>query len=196
MTIDIGIFSENKIKVNFSYSESRVEKIKRVYGRYYNIQGQFWTIPYNSKSFKYLLELFKEEKVRIGRGLKKKICLDHFHKEMKIRGYSNKTIKVYISQIGRYLDYFNKDLRQTNISEIKEYLFFLLDAQECSISYVNQAISAIKVFYKFVLHSKLELDIALDRPKQEKKLPKILNKNEVKKILKVTTGICQISCRI
>jgi integrase/recombinase XerD len=54
-----------------------------------------------------------------------------------------------------------------------------------SFTYINQSINAIKFYYSKVL-SRLEMDITeVDRPAKEKKLPKVLNKQEVAAILRV-----------
>lgn len=56
-------------------------------------------------------------------------------------------------------------------------MLHLLDNQENSHSYVNQAVSAIKFFYNDTLKRK-DIVINISRPKKEKKLPQVLSRKE------------------
>ena len=58
----------------------------------------------------------------------------------------------------------------------------MLEVQEHSHSYVNQAVSAIKFLYNDVLKRK-DIIIDLSRPKKEMKLPEVLSQKEIIKLL-------------
>jgi len=57
-----------------------------------------------------------------------------------------------------------------------------------SSSYQNQVMNDIKLFYRSMYHSKLDIEL-IYRPKKEKTLPNVLNKEEVKKIITVSTNL-------
>jgi len=189
MTIYLGKHKKNRIRVDFHYSKDRVKKIKKVSGGKYDPDGKFWTVPCDNKTLKFLFKLFDDESVKTSSELKILIWQKCLRKELSLQGYSRKTIKSYKSQLHRFLDFHYKDPREINLPEIKEYLSSLVDSDSCSVSYVNQAISAIKVFYKYVLNSEINLDFALNRPKKRKRLPKVLSKNDVMKIINATTNL-------
>lgn len=110
-------------------------------------------------------------------------------KTLKLKGYSKKTIKSYLSHIGRVESYFNnKSITALDDEEVNEYLLYLLDDMDASSAYVNQSISAIKFLYTYVLRKPVAL-INVQRPKKEKKLPDILSQEEVYRILNSTTNL-------
>jgi site-specific recombinase XerD len=58
-----------------------------------------------------------------------------------------------------------------------------------SFTHINQSINAIKFYYTKILN-RLEMSLAgIDRPAKEKKLPKVLSKEEVAAILKTVTNL-------
>ena len=75
----------------------------------------------------------------------------------------------------------NMDLLFNQI-KINEYILKIIDKDKCSHSYANQFISAIKFFSKKILNNK-EIIVNIVRPPKDKKLPDILSKNEIYKIL-------------
>ncbi|WP_105613993.1 tyrosine-type recombinase/integrase [Vallitalea okinawensis] len=113
-------------------------------------------------------------------------CINEVREFMIRKGYSTKTIKTYLGHLLRFFDY---SLGKDDYKTVNRYLLDLLENQKLSHTYVNQAISAIKILLK--IHNKeLEDDyIRIVRPFKEKKLPKVLSKPEVKSIFNVTENI-------
>lgn len=108
--------------------------------------------------------------------------INKYIQELNIKGYSHKTKKTYINHIKAFQKYLNKDLDNIIEEDVKAYLNYLIMDKKCSHSYANQAISSIKFLNNYVLH-KSELMIYVNRPKKERKLPDVLSKEEVRKIL-------------
>lgn len=104
-------------------------------------------------------------------------------KQLKLRGYSFRTIKAYKGQDRRYYLYLAEQTNETNMEQaLGDYSLYLLD-RNCSHSYVNQAISAIKFYFRNVA-LKNSPQIAFQRPKKENKLPNVLSQREVLTLLK------------
>ena len=102
------------------------------------------------------------------------------------RGYSPKTIKSYTNCIQRFLFYTHG---KCNAALINGYLLYLLEEKSASHSYCNQVVNAVKIYArKFDYITEKDI-IQLQRPKKETKLPKVLSKEEIKKILEVTKNI-------
>lgn len=114
--------------------------------------------------------------------MKKEKVFQLLHKVMKLKNYSKNTMKNYLSHVRNLLHYYERDVDDISHDDITDYLLYLLEERCCSASYVNQAISAIQLLYVGVL-GRASVVVSLPRPKKEKKLPEILSKDEVLRIL-------------
>jgi site-specific recombinase XerD len=103
--------------------------------------------------------------------------------------YSKNTVKVYRTYFRDFLLHFSgRDPRSISKREIQEYLLYLVTKKRISASQQNQRINAIKFYYEKVLGRKREYYF-LNRPKKERKLPSVLSKEEVQKIIKQPRNI-------
>jgi site-specific recombinase XerD len=101
--------------------------------------------------------------------------------ELRSRKYSRRTVQSYV--------YFNRLLCQNlqkapeeiQSDDVKHFLAAIEKNRDYSASSMNLAISSIKFFYKKVMKN----DIVKEqhRPRQDKRLPEVLSKAEIKKIL-------------
>lgn len=120
---------------------------------------------------------------------------------MQIRGFSKKTIDAYIFHNQKFLEFVrampssgfqtslldgvNERTPETvNKDDIKAYLAFLFGEKGQSPASVNLALSALKFFYEGILKMHIFEDIR--PPKLEKKLPIVLTKSEILKMIEVT----------
>jgi len=101
---------------------------------------------------------------------------------LKLKGYSKKTIKSYMSHIGLFLKHCGKNVDLIDEEDINSYLLFLLEEQQSSHSYVNQAVNSIKFLFNNVF-KRHESFVKITRPKDEKKLPEVLSQKDVLRIL-------------
>ena len=109
--------------------------------------------------------------------------LVNLEREMKIRNFSSKTIKAYLYYNKQFVKFANKDIDCIRNEDIKQYLEYLVD-QGFSFSTLNVAINALKFYYTQILKRKFFFDIR--HAKKEKKLPVVLSKQEIDKMIKVT----------
>jgi integrase/recombinase XerD len=109
--------------------------------------------------------------------------LNKIEQELKLRNYSQKTIKSYLICLSDYFRYIKKVKKDPNIQMIKEYL---LDKKEKgqSSQTINLYLNAIKYFYREIYKSKVDIDLKF--AKVSKKLPVVLSRNEVEKIINAT----------
>lgn len=103
--------------------------------------------------------------------------------EIKLKGFSDKTVKIYSYFIKKYLDKLEKENKQPEniaIDDIKSFLASLID------TYSNKsralATSSLRFFYKSVIN-KPEIMIGIEIPKLEQYLPSVLTKEEIKKLI-------------
>ncbi|MBI4778990.1 tyrosine-type recombinase/integrase [Candidatus Falkowbacteria bacterium] len=110
-------------------------------------------------------------------------------REMRIRNFSPKTIQAYVYYNKELLRFANKGSREINYEDIRDYMDCLFGLGKSS-STVNLAINALKFYYEGILQRKFFVPkIGIRRPKAEKKLPVVLNKNEVVKMINCLDNI-------
>ena len=108
--------------------------------------------------------------------------------EMQLMNYSEHTIDAYIRSISNLSNFYNLSPDQLTIPQVKKYLHYCIEKQNCSVPYINQTISALKILYEKVLEWKWE-GINISRPRKEVKLPVVLTQDEIGRLIKVTTNL-------
>jgi len=101
--------------------------------------------------------------------------------EMKVRGYSWKTIRAYWYINSRFLDHVKKSPRTVSAKDIKEYLSLQYD-RKCSPATRHLMSSALKFYYETVLKRRFHLK----HPKKSQKIGTVLSKEEVRKMIACT----------
>lgn len=99
--------------------------------------------------------------------------------EMRIRNFSPKTIQAYFYYNKELLIFANKNAREIDKQDIRDYIDCLFNLGKTS-STVNLAINALKFYYESIMRRKFFASkIGIKRPKAEKRLPVVLSKEEV-----------------
>ena len=152
MTVNISK-CESELTVSFDYSQERITKVKSIKGHKWNANDKIWTIPFTEENLVVLKELFKNEQrnIDLENNSQNKELYKRMEEEIKLKGYSFKTKKSYMSHIKRFSSFINKNLDEIVNQDVRQYTLFLLENQKVSHSYVNQAISAIKFLSNEVL---------------------------------------------
>ena len=103
--------------------------------------------------------------------------------------YSLNTQKVYCNYFNDFSSYFcESDLAQLSPEQINNYLLYLIQTKNISLSQQNQRINAIKFYYEQVLGREKEI-FNLHRPRKEHKLPSVLSEEEIILIFKQVSNI-------
>jgi site-specific recombinase XerD len=108
--------------------------------------------------------------------------------QMQLRGYSQSTIETYIESILSLSKYHNTSPDLLSIEQIRNYIQHGLVKKKLSKSWLNQTISALKILFCDVLKREWN-NIDIPRPRREVKLPVVLARDEVTKILNVTRNL-------
>lgn len=106
---------------------------------------------------------------------------EDLRRELLSKKYSYKTVKSYLYFNKDFLTFMSKSPIEITDTDIKDYLFYLAEEKEAATSTINQAINALKFYYGTMLKKKFLYEIK--RPRKVKKLPVVLSKEEVAKIL-------------
>ena len=109
-----------------------------------------------------------------------KKLLDQVPEKIRLKHYSIRTEQAYVDWIKRYILFHNKRYpRDMGESEIEAFLTYLAVDQNVAASTQNQALSALLFLYRHVLQQELDSTIDAIRAKKPKRLPTVLNKQEV-----------------
>lgn len=100
--------------------------------------------------------------------------LQMYSEDLKLKNYSENTIKNYVSQVELFLKYFNKTA--TKPSEISEKQIKQWLALAKTTNSMKHRISAIKLFYKLTGKQPLKFRY-IEYPRSEKHLPQIIDKD-------------------
>ena len=106
--------------------------------------------------------------------------LDKIENELKLRYYSRKTIKSYLFCLSDYFRYIKNITKDHDASLIKKYLLEKQGRGQ-SPQTVNLHLNAIKYFYREIFKSNIEINIKF--AKTSNKLPVVLSRSEIKKII-------------
>ena len=101
--------------------------------------------------------------------------------EMELRGYSQHTMKHYLSHVRLLEKHLCKPLDQVTPEEIKQFLHYRI-SQGVSYSNVDISCNAFKVMFNSVLQRKWS-DEVIVRPRKPKKLPYVLSRDEILSII-------------
>ncbi|MDG3583003.1 site-specific integrase [Galbibacter sp. CMA-7] len=115
-------------------------------------------------------------------------CPEDYLKKLELKKYANSTVKNYVKSFEAFINYYkNEDLVALNENDVRDYLQKLVQEKR-SNSYINQAINAIKFYYEVVLGMPNRF-YAIERPRKEHKLPKVLSKQDAMAIINNTKNI-------
>lgn len=109
-------------------------------------------------------------------------------RELESRNYSKRTVKTYVGSISLLSRHYNLSPDMITSEQLKEYLHMCISEKKCSVSYINQTIGAFKILHKDILGRDWD-SLKIKRPRRETKLPVILSKQEVKKIIEAPRNI-------
>lgn len=115
--------------------------------------------------------------------------LDQVRQAIRTRHYSDKTEKAYVHWIKRYIFFHDKrHPAEMAEPEIGRFLSSLATDGHVSASTQNQAFNALLFLYHEILDKKIGLVDGVVRAKRPQRLPVVLTKEEVKKVIDHMNG--------
>lgn len=110
--------------------------------------------------------------------------LDKLETELKIRGFSKRTVDTYLFHTRKFLEFIKKDPKEVSEYDAKKYIAYLMSDLKYRPNSTNLALSSLKFFYKEIMQNPAFNSVKA--PKSEKKLPTVLTKDEIKKLINAT----------
>lgn len=115
--------------------------------------------------------------------------IETFKRHLLSKRYSPNTINTYSDALKSFLTFCNtKAVKDISNDDFIAYNNDYILKNKFSSSYQNQIVNTIKLFFKIVKDSKIEID-KIHRPKREKTLPNVLSKEEIKTILEAPKNL-------
>ena len=107
-------------------------------------------------------------------------------RDMTVRGLSPSTHEAYIGQVVQLAKYDKRSPDQLTNDEVQAYLAFLIQQRKQSWSTCSQAAHAFRFLYHVTLgHPRT--DFHVPAPQQPQRLPEILSREEVWRLLEACT---------
>ena len=107
---------------------------------------------------------------------------------MLLRGFSERTKESYIQGVRGIAAYYHLSPDALSDEQVRRYLLYLLDERKLAYSSANLALNAIRFLFREVLHRPRN-EIYLPGPRQPQRLPEILSREEVGRILEAATDL-------
>jgi integron integrase len=118
-----------------------------------------------------------------------KKLLNQVRDAIRLKHYSIRTEKAYVAWVRRYILFHDKrHPNEMGSAEIEAFLTHLAVDQNVAASTQNQALSALLFLYRDVLRKDLDFPIDSIRAKRPKRLPTVLTKEEVLRVIGGLSG--------
>ena len=108
--------------------------------------------------------------------------------DLRVRNYAPKTIDLYVRSVARFAQHFGKSPDLLGPEHVREYQTLLVNTKKVSWPIFNQAVCALRFFYKFTLGKPWMIE-HIPYPKQERRLPIILSPEEIATFFQAVSNI-------
>ncbi|TVX97580.1 tyrosine-type recombinase/integrase [Cohnella terricola] len=209
MELELMKKNERELEVRLPYHPEWWNRLRKFPQSRWDTKLRVWTFPYTLKHVERFIELFEDASIRVTADLREECYIltesaadgsqagvervefetskwgtfveSKLVFELKVRGYSVKTIRAYRGHVERFYRFYEANLGASTLDLVPAFSHRLLE-QGLSHAYVNQAISAVK-FYLVTVCGMLEGSFPYVRPKKVRKLPNVLASSEVVRLL-------------
>lgn len=109
--------------------------------------------------------------------------------DLRLRNLSPRTIKCYVAHVAAFARHFGRSPEHLDQEHIRQYQLHLRDVKQASWSLFNQAVCALRFFYKVTLSSPWGVE-HIPYAKRPKSLPVVLSREEVQQLLACVDRPC------
>jgi len=113
---------------------------------------------------------------------------DRMVRDMDVRRFSARTVEAYVAGVKGLAKYYRRSPDQLRDEEVQHYLLSIREQRGLSASTCNQIRSALKFFYQVTLR-RPQASLTVPPMRREQKLPEILSREEVARILDATRSL-------
>lgn len=102
--------------------------------------------------------------------------------DMQLRGFSARTQECYAAAVGQLAAHYHRSPDKLAEEDLRQYFLYLANEKKVARATATIALCGIKFFYEHTLHQNWTT-LRFVRPQREKKLPVVLSREEVRRIL-------------
>jgi integrase/recombinase XerD len=170
----------DRIAVYFEKNADLINRIKKIENAQWSYEKNVWHLPDTEENRKRFNIAPRSSYLPSEEGI---VQLEKYKMWLQSKRYSDSTIKTYSEALKSFLIFCNtKAVKDITNEDLILYNNEYILKNNLSSSYQNQIVNAIKLFFKIIKDTSIEID-KIHRPKREKVLPNVLSKEEVKAIL-------------
>lgn len=108
--------------------------------------------------------------------------------DMTVRGFSPRTHESYLAAVRRLAKHYRRPPDELTATEVRAYLVHMLTKRKLSWSTCNVAASAFRFLYHVTLGRSAH-DFQVPAPRQSKRLPEILSRDEVARLIETPPNL-------
>ena len=178
--------NEDRIGVEFEKDNELIRRLKLIPDARWSQEKKLWHLPDTPENRARFQILPKEDTTLSAAG---EGHLKEFIRWLSAKRYSPNTIKTYSDALKSFLVFYRtKDICEITNADVIDFNNDYIIKRKLSASYQNQVTNAIKLYFRTVRATRIEVD-KIHRPKKSKTLPNVLSKEEIKMILDAPTNI-------
>ncbi len=175
-----------RIAVYFEKNTTLITRIKTFEDARWSASNCYWHLPDTEANRLHFKLPLAHTLIPNAEGM---TSIETFKRYLLSKRYSANTINTYSKALKSFLTFCNtKAIKEITNDDVIAYNNDYILKNAFSSSYQNQIVNAIKLFFKIVKDSQIEID-KIHRPKREKVLPNVLSKEEIKAILEAPKNL-------
>jgi integrase/recombinase XerD len=195
----------DRLGIQCGVDENRNRLLKSIAGSHFDRVRGYWTFPRTRDTLEKLLGVFRTDWRILDRSVSDAFGLNEpskpktvpalkpvlqsspmaeaLRRELRIRDYSPKTIKTYVSCVKAFEEYSSpRRVQVLTADDVREYLLYQIEERKMSSGTISQIINSLR--FLFVEVYKLPFAVGeIELPKRGRKLPVVLSLEEVRAIL-------------
>ena len=179
------------IFITFEKDSEMIASVKKLVGSRWSQTNKKWYVPDND----YYRNLFELDlKIEGKRILERINTVNHPHllrfiETLQLKGYSLNTVRTYRNEFSQFLFLLkNNDVFDCDETNVRNYFLYCINELKLSENTMHSRMNAIKFFFEKVLHRE-KFFFEIHRQKKEKKLPKVIHPQDIRKIFDQTINL-------
>jgi len=184
------------LKVTFWYDQDIITLVRKIPGVFWHKEDRAWYLADTNKNRERIGGIFRsKERIQLtGADISSEKALRYstyaedqssdFRNYLIQRRYSEKTIILYVKAVRDFVNWIEKPVNEVVNEDIQNYNLREIVNKKYSLSYQNQVISALKLYFAKIDMRLIRIE-EVERPRREKRLPVVLNKVEIAELFEV-----------